>query len=319
MAPVATRTHRGHTSDIQLGGSGSASDIYYVYDDTAGIGVSKGQIYSGIFLQGVGIPTLGTNHPELGSLLRVQSLNRRPVGNGWEVTVNYASASGSSNRQPIDPLAPSFTSIEETSRRDDVDFPIFELRKITVGEGTDAAVEKLVWDVSDRENTERRDVRVLTAVVTGEFGTGTQQPSGLTVSQFVAIFPVVAEQINKLHTIGGQKWRFVGLQRLAQETEESGGEPAKWSVRYEWEQDPGIPNSFGISPVGGMIFQALSPQLPLPARAFVCQDAQFRLRPYTAFYTGGDPANPEAPPVAAFISNVVEDEQGWLGLPGILG
>jgi hypothetical protein len=306
MTPVATRTHRGHTSDAQLGGSGSASDIYAVYDSTPGTGVSIGQIYSGAFLIEVGVPTLGNFHPELGSRLRVQSLSRRPAGNGWEVTVNYASASGSSNRQPLDPLAPSFTSIEETSRREDVDFPVFERRKITISSGSSTAVEKLVWDLSDTENTERRDVRVLTAVVNGEFGTG------LTVVQFVNIFPAVGNQINKLHTIGGQKWRFVGLQRLAQETESTPDEPAKWSVRYEWEQDPGIPNPIleGV-PVGGMIF--------LENKAFVAQDEDFRLRPYTAFYTGGDPNDPELPPIATFIANVVEDENGWTTLPGILG
>jgi hypothetical protein len=311
MAPVAKRTHLGHTSDAQLGGSGSASDIYAVYDSTPGTGVSIGQIYSGAFLIEVGVPTLGNFHPELGARLRVQSLSRQPAGNGWEVTVNYASASGSSNRQPLDPLAPSFTSIEETSRRDDVEFPVFERRKITVPSEDSTAVEKLVWDLSDTENIERRDVRVLTAVVSGQFGTGPQGGGSLTIGSFVNIFPAVGNQINKLHTIGGQRWRFVGLQRLAQETESTPDEPAKWSVRYEWEQDPGIFNATGLNPQSGIVI--------IEGKGFVCQDPGYRIRPYTAFYTGGDPDDPELPPVATFLSNVVEDENGWTTLPGILG
>lgn len=308
MTPVAVRTHRGHTSDIQLGGSGFASDLYLVYDDVPGVGISIGQIYSGVFMQLVGIPTIGTNHPEFQSLLQVQNINRRPAGNGWEVTVSYASASGSTNRPPVDPLVPFFTSIEETSRRDDVEFPVFERNKITIQAGSAGSIEKLVWDLSETQNVERRDTRVLTAVVNGEFGSGI----GMTIGDFVSIFPAIGEQINKLHTFGGQQWRFVGAQRIAQESESTGGEPAKWSVRYEWEQDPGIPNAVleGV-PVGGMLF--------LENKAFVAQDANFRLRPYTAFYTGGDPEDPTLPPIATFIGNVVVDELGWQSLPRLMG
>lgn len=314
MAPTSTRLLDAHASTLELGGSGSGADVYRVYDTTPGVGVTIGQIYNGLFLQSVGIPVRGAPHPELGGSIRVQSLTRTARGNGWDVAVNYANASGSSQRQPIDPLAPGFVTFEETTRREDVDFPIFELRKITVGEGTGAAVEKFVWDLSDRENTERRDVRVLTAVANGELGTQ------LTLAEFVGIFPIIGAQINKLHTIAGQKWRFVGPQRIAQETESSAEEPARWSIRYEWEQDPGILNATGIAPASGMVFRTIPVGgLPLAVQAFVCEDAAFRIRPYRAFYTSGDPSDPSAPPVAVFSGNLIEDPTGWLGLPGLFG
>jgi hypothetical protein len=308
---VATRLH-DTTSTTQSGGGSVAVDSYDIHN-TTGVPVTMADTYSETLLDDLQLPRRGSPHPELGASLKAQSILRTTRGRGVLYQVTYAVPSLAEFRVPPDRLAPGYASIELTSRPKIVELPIFQLQKIVVPTDGAPVDPQFAWAQLDNTFSVEVTEEVLTIVLSKTYLTS------LTLVEQIQVFTSARSQLNKIHLIGGEKYLFKGLQDFRQRTDDLGDEPARAEVRYEWVYDPGVRNTLGIAPVGGLIFRGqVVAGLPLLDTAFIAQDADFVIRPYARVDWFPNRANPATPPLVQF-SNPYDDddENGWLSLPGI--
>jgi hypothetical protein len=319
MALQHTRLLFGSQTNIERGGSNSATDQYRIRDDAGG-GVTRPQAMA---YSAAGYPTLGASHPEIPNLFATRvtfaSEGRTQVAT-WAYEPNQG---GGVARPPVDILAGDFVSLEISSSTKKVQIPAFQLRQIEVP--GDNPVTQFVWDADENQYEIEISVHTFTAVLSGEF------PEGLTVPGFFSQFAAIRAQENRLHTFNGQPYLF-RPRFIKQRTQTvppnaptgQPGEPARWEVQYTWEFDPGVRNTYGPGGTPGVSANGLHFRnpvtingLPLFTAALVCQDNEYAIRPYQNVRVYPNVADAEQPPLIDFISVYRSDPTGWQTLPGI--
>jgi len=307
MPPRATRLLDGFGSTTS-GVSSSARDIYAVYNDTPdGQPVSIEDLKNPGFLAQIGVPNIGAVHPNFPGL-RVRSLSTQSRGRGWEIDVDWSVPSlANFDRPPLDHLDPVFYTIEFTSRTEEVNLPLFSKTTVTI-EGDEPAT-LFVWQRDEREFILEKSVEVMTATMSGTYA---EQQSALF---YINQFPTVRAQLNRLHKFGSTVYRFMGARRIAQESSSTNEEPARWTIQYEWEYDPGIPRGQDDATWrDGLLYWRQGDE---EALAVVCQTDSFFILPYTRADVYEDSQNPTGDPIAVFTKPFKEDDNGWQSLPGM--
>jgi hypothetical protein len=309
---VATRLH-DTTSITQSGGGSTAVDSYDIFN-TTGAPVSVADTYEETLLDALQLPRRGSPHPELGSTLKAQSILRTTRGRGVLYQVTYAVPSLVEFRIPPDKLLPGYRSIELTSRPKIVEFPIFQLQKISVPTDGAPVDPQYAWAQLDNTFSVEITEEVLTIVLSKTYLTD------LTLEDQIRIFASARAQLNKIHLIGGEKYLFKGLQDFRQRTDDIGEEPARAEVRYEWVYDPGVRNTLGIAPRDGLIIRGqLVGDLQFLDTAFIAQSKEFIIEPYQRVDWFPSREDSFDPPLVVFSSLYTEDlePQAWQSLPGI--
>lgn len=308
----AVRLH-DTTSITQSGGGSTAVDSYDIFN-TTGTPVSVADTYDENLINDLQLPRRGDPHPELGATLKAQSILRTTRGRGVLYQVTYAVPSLAEFRVPPDRLAEGYYSIEITSRPKIVELPIFQLQRGTAPTDGAPVEPQYAWAQLDNTFSVEINEEVLTILVSAEY------EDGNTLEQLIQGNASVRGQINTIHTIGGERWLYKGMQDFRQRTARVGDDPARSEIRHEWVYDPGVRNTLGITPANGLIFRGqLVADLPLLDTAFIAQDVNFIIKPYARVDWFPNRANPATPPQVVFSTPYREDDepQAWQSLPGI--
>lgn len=139
-----------------------------------------------------------------------------PTGAGYTVTANFSSfGAGRFSRLPERNGEPRWLWGQ---RRVLVECPRYKFVQRVMGEG-DSAVEKHVWI------TEKINIPAVRTLFILKVRVETDN---------ILIFNPIAEQTERIHTLGGKKYQFVG-------GEVSEGDGTYFNATYTWEEDKGTP------------------------------------------------------------------------------
>lgn len=254
-------------------------------------------------------PTPGDAHPTISGLfvanMTVQGHMDAGADFAWEVIAQYTVDGASFNFPPPDKGDPEFSSVSYRTFQAEVTIPVIARTATYVivppplaGAGTYTSYRYKRSDITGTV-VSARYVRELNLQAFNAAST-----------------EIITQQTDKLHGWAGRVWRFIG--GAVSQTYRAG----VWSVRYEWESEPGSPyTTFVSSPpnandfysAGGVWQQNDIIEIP-PRLAFQ------RWRVQTKTLVGPpDPWNPGALSVPQIITTTVYPTQvdGWKLLPGI--
>ena len=286
-----------------------------------GVGVTVPQTYG---LEG--LPSFNDPHPHNGRPgffnLYVTGVNRVPEGRSVRITVLYGSttpSSGGGSIIPVNPLADGFLSVETSFTTATITLPVFQQAKVIVNGTGGQTVTRYAWQLMEGDWSFETIRHTFTATLNGRLG------EGFTLDAFLAAGAVIRNQANNIHEIGGTRYRFFP-RRIAQRATGNGQTEAQYEIQYTWEYDPGVPSVlFGqagyvynpqVRP--GLIFRTNPNPPPDYINAYIQQDEEFMLRPWTRVQTFAQPDNPGSYPVVDFTQVYKTGNlNGWQTLPGL--
>lgn len=296
MAP--TLGHRLYDGTPRhLSGDAPVSDVvrYLVRGNTPKAAISM----QGVVLDdGSSLPLQGDPHPDFGYQLRAATFDvQEAAGSGADtfmvVAVNYTVDGQSFSATPPDVTDPDYTKSFFGTKTLNITVPTYivqwESTWIPINPGpvfTETKVPRYQLDqrtVSVPGSTYTREVSVDTFTI----DTGN----------------IIAAQHDKIHTLGGQQWQFVGGDARPVSTE-------RWVISYSWFRDPGNGLLNLTPPPGGV-----SLILPTTPRA-----------PFQQYFIHWAELQGPPPPGDVFVRQypvitaqdvLVSEPGGWATLPGI--
>lgn len=242
------------------------------------------------------LPQIGDPHPVYGAFTVATNINIVPTPGGATAVVSY----GNPNflREPsANDLAVDYSSLSVTYETVDVDVPVIELRTGSTGEG-DTYTEFQAWAIVDQ----RKPVRVTRTVL--RFSATLQWSIPSTMDSVLALSSAVQAQTGKLHKFG-EKYYLFRPETIAQET-------SRWRVVYQWIDDPGIKNTlpYVSQPGPNWIFNK--------SRAYPIDDTDtYTIPPWHSLDLEYHESDPTQTPYVGFSPIAIQDDTGYLSLPGI--
>jgi len=259
-----------------------------------------------------GAPQRLDPHPDDSGLV-LDSIAFTPTGYGTQVSANYVPSQYTGGPPPPIDNAPGYIAIDTTFENVDVQIPVYTRVRMTMGD-----IPTIPYVPVSNLATFRYSQTVHRITLNATVSSG---PSVLTQLNLASS---ITSQTNKIHTIGGVKYRFV-CDRIERQSED------QYGFIYRWIQDPGVVNTLvfeeqitpgtgstqgaGIGRIGSYFFpQAVAPGGGNPG--FIIEPFK-RIDIAPAKLFDDEDANPQIPPVVVSSPSFVEDANGWQTLPGV--
>lgn len=284
---------------------GTWTEQYYdrgLQDSAQGEGRSRGWNVSGSTVDAAKAepeaPSVLDEHPDYPDL-KVASVIYTPTGFGCKVRANYLPPEYISSG-PISITGDDYIKIDTTFVDADIRIPVFEnVTKKSMGPSGNVIV-KSVWRTLEGTAIYRYALAVHRITINSTV------VSQSNVEQQLSLTVPVSNQINKVHTIGGNQYLFKsdGIRRLKKD---------QYQFTYRWTYDPGVPNTLGPE-----YNQIEVPNLALlGSLAFPFYDEDYIVPPYHRMSAAANSTNPSVNPVVVATPKYLYDPTGHLTLPGV--
>lgn len=254
-------------------------------------------------------PTPGDSHPTIAALFASNMVVQGHTGAGadlaWLVAVQYTVDGSSFNFPPPDKGDPDYTSVGYRTFQAEITIPV--IARTT----TYVIIPPPLTGAGTYESYRYKRTDITTTVVSARY------IRELNLTTFNGLFnEIITDQTDKLHQWVGRTWRFLG--GTVNQTYRAN----VWSVRYEWETEPGTPYTHWVSdPPSANDFYDAGGSWQQPDIVEIPPRAPFqKWRVQQALLVGPpDPQNPGALSVPEIITTTSypTEADGWKLLPGI--